>query len=128
MRVFRGRPTVRIALVLALAVPAGADTSPPRRGVDYHRFVELERVGAWGAWYIAPGGRFVANQSGADVALIDVATGREHGSLKGHAAGVHDAGFSSNGKLVATAGQDATVKVWDLATLKELRSIDAHAG
>lgn len=115
---------VPLAATIAAALPALADTSPPRTDVDYRRFAEVAAAPVARVWYITPDGKFVANQAGADVVLTDAATGKEHGRLSGHGAGIHDAGFSSNGKLMATSGNDATVKVWDLATCKELKSFN----
>src|SRR5687767_9672021 len=40
--------------------------------------------------------------------------------LVGHADGVHDVGFSPDGKKIVTAGHDATVRVWDAPTAKQL--------
>jgi len=113
-----------VPLAAAFAIPALADTSPPRSSIDYRRFAELSTAPAGRAWYISPDGKFIANQAGADVVLTVAATGKEHGRLAGHAAGIHDAGFSSDGRFMTTAGNDAAVKVWDLATCKELKSFD----
>ena len=42
--------------------------------------------------------------------------------------GIHDGGFSSNGKFMVTAGNDSTVKVWDLVAMKEARSVEPFGG
>ncbi len=116
---------IALALAAALALPAAADTSRRKTSVDYSRFAPLSATVCPRAWQIVPGGRFIANQAGNDVLLTEAATGKEHGRLAGHIAGVHDAGFSADGRFMATAGNDAAVKIWDLTTLKEVRSIDA---
>lgn len=121
------RPSLIGAWLLA-CLPLLADTSPRRPAADYRRFGELFSVGIRRAWYVTPGARYVALQSGADVLLIDAASGQEYGKLTGHAQSVHDAGFSADGRFIATAGTDATVKVWDVSTLKEVRSVEAHDG
>lgn len=113
-----------IPLAAVFALPVFADTSPKRGGVNYKVFSEVGAVAAARAWYITPNGRFVANQAGTEVVLTDTVEGKESGKLAGHAGGIHDAGFSANGKFMTTAGNDAGVKVWDLSTFKEVRSFD----
>src|SRR5262245_2822557 len=44
-------------------------------------------------------------------------------SLFGHAAGIWGLAFTSDGKLLATAGYEAVVRLWDLATWAELGSL-----
>ena len=46
--------------------------------------------------------------------------------LKGHTGVVRAVAFSPDGKLLATAGQDHTVRLWDFAAGKELRRLTGH--
>ncbi len=48
--------------------------------------------------------------------------------LKGHAEVVYDAAFLPDGKSVVTASFDRTLKLWDLATLKPVRTMEGHTG
>src|SRR5437762_9268008 len=48
--------------------------------------------------------------------------------LKGHTAIVYSVAFSPDGKILATAGFDNIVKLWDFATGKELRTLTGHTG
>lgn len=46
----------------------------------------------------------------------------------GHSGFLKAVAFSHDGRLVATGGEDKTVKIWELATGRELRSLSGHAG
>src|SRR5437867_3085777 len=48
--------------------------------------------------------------------------------LRGHKELVHGVAFSPDGKTLASAGADKTVKLWNVADGKELKTINAHAG
>jgi WD40 repeat protein len=54
--------------------------------------------------------------------LWNLETKAEIVRLKGHPAGICDLVFTPDGKRLVTAGDDGWVKVWDLATKKELAS------
>jgi len=48
--------------------------------------------------------------------------------LKGHQALVYSLAFSPDGKLLATAGFDNVVIIWDFSTAKELLQLKGHTG
>lgn len=48
--------------------------------------------------------------------------------LAGHVGRVHALTFSPNGKYLASAGKDETVRVWDAATGKLLHTLSEHQG
>ncbi|MGP0068699.1 MAG: WD40 repeat domain-containing protein [Isosphaeraceae bacterium] len=63
-----------------------------------------------------------------DVILLDVGTGAVRTRLTGHRAGVSDIAFSRDGLTLATAGVDYCIKLWDLATSKELATLREDVG
>ena len=49
------------------------------------------------------------------------------GTLNGHTDPVYAVAWSPDGKTLATAGFDNTVRLWDAATRKEIRTFEGHA-
>src|SRR6516165_1587648 len=48
--------------------------------------------------------------------------------LKGHTEKVHGLAFSPDDKLLATAGFDNNVKIWEFGSTKEPRTLTGHTG
>jgi WD40 repeat protein len=64
-----------------------------------------------------------------ELQLIDTGTNKVLHILKGHkSAGITWAVFTKNNKLLATAGTDNTIRLWNTSTGKNLREIPSRAG
>lgn len=69
--------------------------------------------------------------------LWNVDSGELLGTLRGHGnahpaggnlrPGINRVAFTPDGTILATAGLDGTVKLWDVATKKELRTLRGHS-
>jgi WD40 repeat protein/mono/diheme cytochrome c family protein len=61
------------------------------------------------------------------VYLIDANTGKVQRKLEGHTAWVTAAVFSSDGKKVASASDDGTVRLWETATGRQVQTFNGHS-
>ncbi|HSJ52129.1 MAG TPA: WD40 repeat domain-containing protein, partial [Anaerolineae bacterium] len=60
------------------------------------------------------------------ISIWDAATGRQVHTLRGHTGAVHELAFSPDGKMLASAAADVTVKLWDVASGAELATLIGH--
>ena len=60
------------------------------------------------------------------ISVTEVKTGRERGFLKGHRGSVLGLAISTDGRLLASGGKDATIRLWDTTTGRELARWEAH--
>lgn len=73
-----------------------------------------------------PEGRAALVGEDAVVRLIDIASGAVTTSWPSGQVEVNSACFMPDGRVLWTAGDDGTIREWELATGRELRKIDAH--
>ncbi|MEX2666875.1 caspase family protein [Candidatus Uabimicrobium amorphum] len=94
----------------------------------------------YSVWLVAfsPDGKALASGSGdKTVRLWDVATGKEITKITGHTSRVNSVAFSPDGKTFASCSgnskfsndehKDYSVRLWDVATEKEITKITGHA-
>lgn len=60
--------------------------------------------------------------------LFRRAAQRDQLTLRGHRDAIHSVSFSPNGKQLASAGSDRSVRLWDVASEQELRCLLGHEG
>jgi hypothetical protein len=78
---------------------------------------------------ITPDGRTLATgywDGNVNLKLWDLPTGRERATLKGHRQLVHGVAFRGDGKILASAGWDGTVRLWEVATARERACFTDH--
>ncbi len=84
--------------------------------------------GKYRAHVLSPSGRQVAvccfDQN--EVSLYDVVTGKLDAVLRGHSATATSLAYRPDGKQIATASNDQTIRLWDSATGRELALLTAE--
>lgn len=68
----------------------------------------------------SPDGKKLLVINGAGLGLVDVETGKQHVTFRGHSGALKSALWSPDGRFVVTASDDMTARVWDAATGKEV--------
>src|ERR1700736_2764327 len=76
-----------------------------------------------GKWLAAVGG--LPARSG-EVKIWDVAAQTMASTVKGHADCIYAVAFSPDGATLATASYDKLIKLWDVATAREIRTLRDH--
>jgi RNA polymerase sigma factor (sigma-70 family) len=86
---------------------------------------DKERPFSWSLAYSPDGGR-LAWGAGAQVLVGDVRDGKKIAYAVKHQGATRAVAFSSDGKLLATSGDDKVVKLSDAATGQLLRTLEGH--
>src|SRR5689334_718264 len=62
------------------------------------------------------------------VVLWDIASRRESRALAGHTSRIYDLTFAPDGRTLATGGEDATVRTWDITDGRETGKFETNPG
>ncbi len=115
------------ALAAALAVLL-VDSSWIRIVSDPSKFEPLRTFTLDKPNSVSPAGNAFAIHTANVVTLVEVKPDGGRRTLMGHDSNLHDPGWSPDGRLLATAGYDGTVRVWDVATGACLTRVASHTG
>lgn len=74
----------------------------------------------------ADGGKVAAGTRSGLVVVWDTASGEVVSTLVGHRGDINGAAFSRDGRLLATAGDDGSARVWDVTTREEVHGFANH--
>ena len=74
----------------------------------------------------SPDGNLLAVASSIGIWLYDAETGKELDLLTGHTGNVESVCFSPDGKTIASASWDNTVRLWDATTGQHLKTLIGH--
>lgn len=114
-----------------MAVLSGPERNQPGMArlriydLEQRRIVKTLAPGTGGVDFDPTGDRIVTADRG--VATIwDIATGEQLHRLAGHTGDIYDTVFSDDGALVATTGNDASVRVWDARSGRQLHALSGH--
>ncbi|MEZ6121098.1 MAG: hypothetical protein R3C28_31650 [Pirellulaceae bacterium] len=85
--------------------------------------------GMQGGVAFSPDGKYIA-ATGANLYLLDAASGKILNTMRGHKMGVHSVAFSPDGRRIITGGGSSheSVKIWDVATAQELMTLSTPEG
>lgn len=73
---------------------------------------------------ISPDGAYALLTTGSELKLWDIGKAEVKKTLKGHTDKILHASIFSDGKYILSSSEDKTVKIWDSATGREMKSFD----
>jgi WD40 repeat protein len=106
----------------------GGGLAERREAASGRKINRLQHVGEVNSVAFSPDGRMLAADSDRAVVLWDVKTGREMQRLSGHSHVVQSVAFSPVESILASAGGDMIVRLWDLTSsgLAQAQQLQGH--
>ncbi|GAA3626681.1 hypothetical protein GCM10022419_135160 [Nonomuraea rosea] len=127
-----GDPSMSAMLAVASAriSPASAEARASLLAVLHqpHRHIFPEHEGGVNVAAFSPHGGLLATTSGVGVRLWEVATHRQVGVLAQPGVQPTSLAFNPDGRILATAQDDAVVRLWDVATRRPLGTLTDPEG
>jgi len=128
--------SILLALAAIAETRAVDGTVFPEAEEALHRAVVASRVvmtipGLGGDIDWSPDGTVFVTEGPENSGLVDIrdaATGESVRTWIGHQVDINDVTFSRDGSLLATAGDDGAVRIWDVATGEELAAMTGRPG
>jgi len=124
-------PLVSVLVLMAgaaiAAEPAGAGPAGDATLTHSNRWVIAADTSRDGQTIVTAGGDSLLYRPG-EVVAWKVADGSRIGEFAGHPTAVWAVKFSADGMLLATAGYDGLVRVWDVATRQPKHDLKKHKG
>lgn len=92
---------------------------------ELHGHVTAIRFSSYGGAILAADSQAA---EGGWIQVIDTASGQSLGAWQAHADSINDLVVSPDGGVVASAGGDKLVKLWELVSKREISRLEGHAG
>lgn len=96
-----------------------------RQWKDFAGKVTSLRLSSDGKIVIAAGG---IEGVGGELVAIDIASGEQRMKLEGHSDIIYSAVLSPDNKVLATAGYDRAIRLWDIGTGQVIKTLLGHNG
>ena len=117
-----------LTLLTLLFLPSGFAQNDPHQLPEGVKAYIRSSGQITGNMQYSPDGKDLAVASSMGVWVYDARSGAEAALLSGHNGDVRAIAYSPNGKMLASAGRDETVRLWNPKTGENLATLTGHDG